>query len=81
MSLSLRFFRSPAVLAELRLTYPELPIIVMASSRSRTTISKAMRLGATGYIVAPFEPESFRRQCYRFFHESAPPGCTDNLTH
>ena len=46
-----------AVLAEIRALKPKLPVVMITSFTDRDTITKAVGLGATGYILKPFEPE------------------------
>ena len=45
------------VLAEIRPERPELPVIVLTSHGSVTTVVEAMRAGATDFIVKPASPE------------------------
>jgi len=67
MSLGLRIFPSLAVLAELRQTYPALPVIVMAPRDPPNLLSDAWQCGATGHVTVPFNLESFNSQCLSCF--------------
>jgi len=45
------------VLQEIRKSHPKLPVILLTAHGSMDTALKAMRLGATDYLIKPIDPE------------------------
>lgn len=58
-----------AVLQEVRSRFPSVPVVVMADSMHVANLRQAMNVGATEYIVKPFDSELFRRKCLSVFSE------------
>ncbi len=74
MNLNLRTYGSREVLRELQHRHPMLPVVVMAESRRSEAISEALELGASGYLLPPFDPDAFKSKCLVFFRD---PDSTD----
>ena len=47
------------VLQKIRITHPELPVILFTAHASLQSALEAIRLGATDYLVKPIDPEVF----------------------
>ena len=56
-----------AVLQELRDRYPAMPVIAMSQSILIDRLRQAVKLGATEYLVKPFDSQLFRKKCLRAF--------------
>jgi CheY-like chemotaxis protein len=54
----------PAALAELRkdAAYKETPVIMLTAESGRDVVSTMVKLGITGYIVKPFQKDTFDQQ-------------------
>ena len=61
------------VLRELQKTHPLLPVVVMGESRRSEAISEALELGASGYLLPPFDPDAFKSKCLVFFRNPNQP--------
>ncbi|HJT22803.1 MAG TPA: response regulator [Nitrospira sp.] len=55
------------VLRRLRARYPHLPIVMMSAGGHHTALSEAMRRGANGYILKPFDTAVLTRTCELVF--------------
>jgi DNA-binding NarL/FixJ family response regulator len=64
---------SREVLRELQKTHPQLPVVVMGESRRSEAISEALELGASGYLLPPFDPDAFKSKCLVFFRNPNQP--------
>lgn len=73
MNLNLRAYGSREVLRELQKTHPLLPVVVMAESRRSEAISEALELGASGYLLPPYDPDAFKSKCLAFFRDPDQP--------
>lgn len=67
MNVNLGADGSRDVLRKLQKTHPRLPVVVMAESRRSEAISEALELGASGYLLPPFDPDAFKSKCLVFF--------------
>ncbi len=56
-----------AVLQELRDRYPAMPVITMSQSILIDRLRQAVKLGATEYLVKPFDSQLFRKKSLRAF--------------
>lgn len=56
-----------AVLQELRDRYPAIPVIAMSHAILIDRLRQAVKLGATEYLVKPFDSELFKKKCLRAF--------------
>ena len=73
MNLNLGVHGSRDVLRELQKTHPRLPVVVMAESRRSEAISEALEMGASGYLLPPFDPDAFKSKCLVFFRDPNQP--------
>ena len=73
MNLNLGTQGTHEVLRELQKTHPLLPVVVMAESRRSEAISEALALGASGYLLPPFDPDAFKSKCRVFFRNPNQP--------
>jgi DNA-binding NtrC family response regulator len=63
-----------ATLAELRKTWPDLPVLMVSVVGKATTIVQAMQLGAADYLTKPFEEAELDAALDRLGLHSAVPG-------
>jgi CheY-like chemotaxis protein len=59
------------VLAILKESHPDLPVLVVTASVSKFNTKKALEAGAAGYLLKPFDPEKLRSEVARIL-DSAP---------
>jgi len=62
------------LLERVRHRYPALPVLVMTGHGTVNGAVRAMRGGATDYLMKPFEPEVLLERVNWYFHDSKPNG-------
>ena len=55
------------VLRALRARYPELPILMMSAGGDRKKLEEAVRLGASAYLLKPFDTTHLMQMCDTYF--------------
>lgn len=57
------------LLPEVRLLYPDMPILILTANASLETAIEALRLGARGYLLKPLDPSQILVRLEEIFRE------------
>lgn len=55
------------VLRTLRARYPHLPILMMSAGGDRKILEEAVRIGASAYVLKPFDTSLLMQMCEKLF--------------
>ncbi len=67
LDLHMPFMDGIEVLREIRARHPDVPVLMMTAGPDRRVLEEAVRMGASGYLIKPFEPDRLKELCQRVF--------------
>jgi len=70
LELKLPWIGGLVLFEEIRDRYPNIPVIVMSDAANIARLRTAVELGASEYLVKPFDAEILKRKCLQIFRNA-----------